>query len=160
MTALSSILADVATALAGYSATVAYVPEVDRPGEELETRRVVVVPRSAEDSPVSRHASTERVGVDVAVEQKCDEDGIPALADDVRRIARGLSGKVLPCGWAIVSAETDPLYHPEFWRQTGVFLGAVRLDLVAVEADEDEDLPPPPEPATGESSAAPVGGEP
>ena len=160
MTALSAILADVAAALAGYSAGVAYVPEVDRPGEDLVERRVLVVPRSAEDSPVSRNTSTERVGVDVAVEQKCDEAGIAALADDVRRIARGLSGKVLPCGWAIVSAETDPLYHPEFWRQTGVFLGAVRLDLVAVESDEDEDLPPPPDPAApGTSEAAPVAQE-
>lgn len=137
MTALSAILADVAAALADYAASVAYVPEVDRPGEDLVERRVLVVPRSAEASPVTRAASTERVGVDVAVEQKCDENGIPALADVVRRIARGLSGRVLPCGWAVTRAETDPLYHPEFWRQTGVFLGAVRLDLVAVDADED-----------------------
>lgn len=143
MTALSTILADVASALAGYSASVAYVPEVDRPGEDLVARRVLVVPRGAEASPVARNASTERVGVDVSVEQKTDEAGFPALCDDVRRIARGLSGLVLPCGWAVVRAETDPLYHSEFWRQTGVFLGAVRLELVAVEARGSDALPEP-----------------
>ena len=137
MTALSTILADVAAALSDYDPSVEYVPEVDRPGEDLVERRVLVVPRSAESSPVARAASTERVGVDVAVEQKSELDGIPALADTVRGIARKLSGRVLPCGWAVVQAETDPLYHPDFWWQTGVFLGAVRLELVAVEADED-----------------------
>ena len=137
MTPLSAILAGVAAALADYGAKVDFLPEVDLPGEELLSRRVIVVPRSAEASPLSRAASTERVGVDVAVEQKAPESRVAALADDVRAIARRLSGRIVADGWAVVRAETDPLYHPDFWRQTGVFLGAVRLELVAVDADED-----------------------
>lgn len=138
MTPLSDILSGVAEALADYGARVEYMPEVDLPGEDLVQRRVIVVPRSSEASPLSRAASTERVGVDVAVEQKAAEGRVAALADDVRAIARRLCGRIVADGWAVVAAETDPLYHPDFWRQTGVFLGAVRLELVSVEANGGE----------------------
>lgn len=137
MTSLADILAAVATALSDYGAVVDYVPDVERPGEELVNRRVIVCPSSVEDTPETRGVLSERVSVDVAVEKKTDLAGFPGLCDDVRKIARRMTGKVLADGWAVVRAETDPLYHMELWQTSGVFLGAVRLDLVVIENDDE-----------------------
>ena len=107
MTSIADILAGIAALLSDYSAAVDYIPDENRPGEDLTTRHVYVTPSEFGADPVSRNGAAENISVDVAVLHKCAEADFASRCDDVRSIARKLVGKAV----AHAAAEMLHLLH-------------------------------------------------
>ena len=138
MTSIADILAGIAALLSDYSAAVDYIPDVDRPGEDLTTRHVYVTPSEFGADPASRNGAAENLSVDVAVLHKCAEADFASRCDDVRSIARKLVGKAVAGPWYVNRCESNPLYVPHYWQESGLFAGAVRVELIARTSDDDD----------------------
>lgn len=163
MTSIADLAAGICACLpARYGATVDYVLEIERVATEAAARRVVVVPASVEADPVARVAGAERVAFDVCVLKKATDAEFPLLVEDVRKIARILSGASVGGGFAVASVKTDPLFHPELWLEQGLFAGSARVELIGVTPNEpdagDDDWGD--ESSGGDESPGGEGGEP
>lgn len=140
MTSIADLAAGLCACLPSrYGATVDYVPEIERVASEAAERRVVVVPASVEADPVARVAGAERIAFDVCVLKKATDAEFPLLVEDVRKIARILSGASVGGGFAVANVKTDPLYHPELWLEQSLFAGAARVELIGVTRNEADD---------------------
>lgn len=140
MTSIADLAAGLCACLPSrYGATVDYVPEIERVATDAAERRVVVVPSSVEADPVARVAGAERIAFDVCVLKKATDAEFPGLVEDVRRIARILSGASVGGGFAVANVKTDPLYHPELWLEQSLFAGAARVELIGVTRNEADD---------------------
>ena len=104
--------------------------------KELDTIRVVVVPKTLEIERVSRISSKYLVTVDIGIMQRLGkmtpEEAVETLGDLVDKIAEFLSDREVEDFKAatFVSVANDPIYVPEFLTQNRTFMSVLTVRYV------------------------------
>ena len=104
--------------------------------KELNTIRVIVVPKALEIERVSRISSKYLVTVDIGIMQRLGkmtpEEAVESLGDLVDEIADFLSDRPLEEFKAatFVSITNDPIYVPEFLTQNRTFMSVLSVKYV------------------------------
>ena len=105
---------------------------------ELETLRVIVVPKTLELETISRSSSKYVVSVDVGIMQRIGkmtpEEAVETLGDLVDEIIEFLKTKILddfPAAQC-VGVANDPLYIPDHLTQSRTFTSVVNVKYAFV----------------------------